>query len=260
MHRTAMAGLIFLALGGGTALAAAPSITNVTFTATATGKTGNTYVATISGAGFGPAPAGVPCTACSPNELQVVNMSGAKWPETLDITAWSDTAISVSGLTALSKDSLIISVYNDTLGTGGAIGVSASGHTLGPHIKKIIASGSGQSLQITISGKGFGPAPAQVGQNTNSPYMLVTDFNNASTGFGGAAWHAGFCGAAQCDGVTMGYASWSDTKIVMSAFGPNYGNSNWVSNPGDAYCVTAWPTTGSGAGDVGATSLCGRLP
>jgi hypothetical protein len=237
-----------------------PFITGIDFTATTHGKRDNTYVATITGRHFGPAPAGVPCTACSPNELQVVDMDAAKWPETINVTAWNDNAITISGVSAKSKESLIIDVYNDTLGNAGARGQSATGHTLGPHITAISAQGSGQSLQVTIAGSGFGPAPAQVGQNTNSPYLMVTDFNNATTGTGGAPWHAGFCGAQQCDGVTMGYVSWSDTQIVMSGFGPDYGQSDWLVNSGDAYCVTVWSTNGDGAGSDGATSRCARLP
>ncbi len=260
--KTATAFAIALAIGAGAAQSAAslPFITGIDFTATASGKGGNTYVATISGRHFGPAPADVPCTACSPNELQVVDMNGAKAPETIDVTSWTNDSISIGAVTAKSKDSIIIDVYNDTVGNAGAKGGSASRHTAGPHIAAISASGAGQSLQITLTGSGFGPAPPQVGQNTDSPYMLVTDFNNAGAGTGGAAWHAGFCNSEQCDGVTMGYASWSDTQIVMSGFGPDYGENNWVVNPGDAYCVTVWSTTGDGTGEDGATSRCGRLP
>lgn len=263
MRMTVMAGLTaalsVVGASGANATASAPVIKSVVFTSVAKSHGVYSYVATITGLGFGDAPVGVPCTACTPNELQVVDLGGSKLPQPITVTAWSPKSITISGVMASPKAALIVDVYNDATGQAGAIGVSTT-RFAGPKITGVTAAGTGQNLQITVNGSGFGAAPSEVGQNTNSPYMLVTDFNNGSTGTGGFAWHAGFCGSQQCDGVTMGYQSWSDTQIVMSGYGSVYGAENWSVNSGDAFCVAVWPTTGDGLGATGASTWCGRLP
>jgi hypothetical protein len=89
---------------------------------------------------------------------------------------------------------------------------------------------------------------------------MFSDINNASTGTGGGRWNAGYCGAYECDGVTLNYASWSNTQIVMSGFGGQYANGSWYVNPRDAFCVAVWPSTGQSDGTTGGVAKCGRLP
>ena len=217
------------------------------------------YTATISGVDFGAQPADVPCTACTPVEVQVVDMVADGGPQPINVVSWTSTSIVVTGIFASPGDSLEIDVYNDAAGNAGAWGGLVSEYKGAPKITSFKTSGSGATLTVTVNGKGFGAAPSVVGQNTNSPFFMFSDINNGSTGTGGARWNAGYCGAYECDGVTMGYVSWSDTQIVMSTFGSEYGANNWFIDPGDAVCVGVWPSTSESNGTTGGTAKCGRL-
>jgi hypothetical protein len=233
-----------------------PRIQSVSFT----GSAGN-YTATIAGINFGPAPSGIPCTACQPLQLQVVDLASQPLQQVINVTAWSDNSITVTGIAIPAGDALRIAAYNETVGNVAAWGGKVSRSKGTPHIGSIVASGSGQSLTLTITGSGFGAAPDVVGQNTNSPYFVFTDYNATVPGTDGFPWNAGFCGANDCDGVTIGYVSWTDTQIVVSGFGNEYGNgSNWEVNPQDAYCVGVWPSTSTSDGTTGGSIKCHRLP
>jgi hypothetical protein len=247
-----------LAMGGFGAAHAGPQlprIQGVSFT----GSAGN-YTATITGVNFGPTPDGIPCTACQPLQLQVVELASQPTQQVINVTAWSNNSITVTGIALPAGDALRIAVYNQTAGNVGAWGGKVSASKGVPHIGSIAVSGSGQSLTLTISGSGFGAAPDVVGQNTNSPYFVFTDYNADAPGTNGFPWNAGFCGANDCDGVTIGYVSWTDSQIVVSGFGGDYGDGNWVSNPSDAYCVGIWPSTSSSNGTTGGSIKCHRLP
>ncbi|HEY3638172.1 MAG TPA: hypothetical protein VGK90_08455, partial [Rhizomicrobium sp.] len=159
-------------------------------------------------------------------------------------------------------DALRVAVYNQTAGNVGAWGgrISHAKETPPPpHIGTILRSGSGQNLTVTINGSGFGPAPSEVGQNTNSPFFVLTDYNAMAPGTNGFPWNAGFCGANDCNGVTIGYVSWTDTQIVVSGFGSDYG-VNFLVNPRDAFCVGVWPSTSTSNGTTGGTIKCRKIP
>lgn len=231
-----------------------PHITGVAFS----GAPGS-YTATVTGTDFGAAPDGIPCTGCTPLQVQVVDSVSQPRQQTVDVTSWSDTAITVSGIAAQRSDGLRIAVYNQTLG-----GVDAWGGTVlrkkgVPRIDAVAKSGAGKDLTITITGEGFGPAPAQVGQNTVSPYFVFTDWNIELPGTDGFPWNAGFCGTNDCNAVTVGYTSWSDTEIVVTGFGDSYGN-DWVVNPHDAFCVGVWPGDSTSGGTTGGAFKCKHVP
>ena len=231
-----------------------PKILGVAFT----GSPGN-YTATITGVNFGPTPDGIPCTACQPLQLQVVDLASQPLQQVINVAAWSDSSITVTGIAIPAGDALRIAVYNQTAGNVGAWGGNVSRNKDTPHIGSILRSGSGQSLTLTINGSGFGAAPTEVGQNTNSPFFVLTDYNAMAPGSDGFPWNAGFCGANDCNGVTIGYVSWTDTQIVVSGFGSEYGD-NWVVNPRDAFCVGIWPSTSTSDGTTGGSIKCRKLP
>jgi hypothetical protein len=234
-----------------------PHIADVRFSA---GSGSGSVAATINGTNFGPVPGGIPCSLCTPVEVQVLDLTADGNPQPITVSAWSDTSISLDGIVANPGDALEIDVYNDTIGNAAAWGGLVSRLKGVPKITSIQTSGMGQALTVTVNGSGFGPAPTEVGQNTNSPFFMLSDINNGTTGTGGARWNAGYCGAYECDGVTMGYVSWTDTQIVMSTFGSQYGNSDWFINPGDAFCIGVWPSTSYTNGTTGGTAKCARLP
>jgi hypothetical protein len=231
-----------------------PRIQGVAFS----GSAGN-YTATITGVNFGPTPGGIPCTACQPLQLQLVDLASQPAQQVINVTAWSDNSITVTGIAIAAGDALRIAVYNQTVGNAGAWGGKVSRSKGTPHIGSIVPSGSGQTLTLTINGSGFGDAPDVIGQTTNSPFFVFTDYNATAPGTDGFPWNAGFCGANDCDGVTIGYVSWTDTQIVVSGFGGQYGN-NYLVNPNDAYCVGIWPSTSTSNGTTGGSIKCRKMP
>jgi hypothetical protein len=220
-----------------------------------------TYTAVITGTNFGVAPGGIPCSSCSPLQLQVSNMTSQPQQESINVTDWSDTSITVTGIAANKGDGLRIALYNQTAGNvdtwGGRVGPNVEGAS---HITTITTSGSGATLTVTITGSGFGAAPdGLMGQNTDSPYLVFSDWNADAPGTDGFPWNAGFCGTNDCNGVTVAYQSWTDTQVVLSGFGSEYGMGNWTANPRDAFCVGIWPSTSTSNGTTGGAVKCRRV-
>jgi len=246
----------FAALSAGAQAATKlPHISGVAVTAATDGS----YTAVLHGTNFGAAPADVPCNSCMPAELQVVNMNTQPYPQTINVTSWSSSAITITGVAASSGDPIRVAVYNATAGNTAAIGGRIGKARGVAKISAITTSGSGQNLVITITGSGFGPAPAGIGTNADSPFLVVTDFNAQAPYSNGFPWNAGYCGGSDCDGVTVNYASWSNTQIVINGFGSSYGNT-WQVNPLDSLCVGVWPSSSTSNGTTGATVKCIRLP
>ena len=232
-----------------------PHIQDVAFS----GENGN-FSLTITGTDFGATPDGIPCTACSPLQLQVVDIVSQPRQQTINVTSWSDTSVTVTGVAAQKGDSMRVAVYNQTLGNvdtwGGPVVRQKSGT---PIIDSIVRSGGGATLSLTITGSGFGPAPAGLGNEFNSPFFVFTDYNAELPGTDGFPWNAGYCGANDCNAVTVNFSSWSDTQIVMTGFGSMYGN-DWIVNPRDAFCVGIWSSQNTGDGTTGGTYRCKRAP
>jgi len=246
-------GLFALPAAAGTHI---PKISDVALS----GSAGN-YTAVITGTNFGAAPAGIPCDACTPLQLQVADLASQPHQETINVTAWSDTSITVTGIAANDGDGLRIALYNQTAGNvdawGGRVGHKVDGV---PHITSITTSGSGVDLTITITGTGFGAAPdGLMGQNTDSPYLVFSDWNADAPGTDGFPWNAGFCGTNDCNGVTILYQSWTDTQVVVGGFGSEYGMGNWTANPRDAFCIGIWPSSSSSNGTTGGATKCRRV-
>jgi hypothetical protein len=243
-------------LGAGVAHAGPtlPKITRIAVTADIDG----TFSATITGVNFGAAPSDVPCTACTPAELRVVDLSNQPTQQTIDVTGWTDTSITITEVAVARGDAVRVQMYNQTLNATAAMGGHV-GRLAGPAvISSVSATGSGQNLIVTINGSGFGAAPSVVGADGVSPYLLLTDFNVHAPFTDGYTWNAGFCGANDCDGVTVNYASWSDTQIVIDGFGGSYGYPNEV-NRMDSLCVGVWPSTSTSNGTTGGTTKCTRV-
>ncbi|HEX3992106.1 MAG TPA: hypothetical protein VHX39_13120 [Acetobacteraceae bacterium] len=233
-----------------------PQVDDVKFKGTA----GN-YTATITGENFGAPPSDIPCTACSPTELQFINMNNQPHPLTANVTNWTDTAITVTGVAVASGDAVRVSVYNLVSGQVGAWGGHAGLLAAGvPRITGLTTANTGKKITVTVTGTGFGPAPdGVIGQNTNTPFFVMTTWNAKTPFTDGFPWNAGFCGTTDCNGVTIGYQSWSDTQIVLSGFGSDYAQGNWFARAHDAFCVGVWPSTSTSGGTTGATVKCKRL-
>jgi hypothetical protein len=236
-----------------------PHIKEVVFSPAGDG----TYDATVTGTGFGPAPAGIPCNACKPQQLEVATQRLPNTIERVNVTGWSDKEITVSGIKTDPTKAMTVAVWSAGAANAAAWGglVSAGAHRV-PRIWSIVTTGSGKTLSVTVTGRGFGPAPAGIlGKVTDSAYFMLTDYNAAApnSGDGGQAggypWQAGLCATKQgghktCNSVTVGYVS------------PTYGggDGNWISNPGDAFCVNVWRSTRKTGGGNGGNVKCIRLP
>jgi len=236
-----------------------PRIAGVAFTGS-----GGTYSATVSGLHFGPTPSGIPCKACSPIEFQVVDLASQPQQQSINVTSWSDTGITVTGITAASGDAMRVAVYNASAGNAAAWGgrISHADHV--PRITNISATPQGRKTAVTITGSGFGPAPAEVGQTTTSPFLVLTDYNRHAINDDGFPWNGGFCDAHNCNLVTVAYTSWTDTQVVISGYGADhYGGGEddaWEIHPHDAFCVGIWSTSNPSLGTTGGTTKCIRLP
>ncbi|HEX3943010.1 MAG TPA: hypothetical protein VHW69_02875 [Rhizomicrobium sp.] len=232
-----------------------PKIKNVTFS----GSSGN-YSATITGKNFGVAPDGIPCNACQPLQVQIVDIASQPVQQVINVTNWSDTSITVTGIAVNKGDSTRIGVYNQTLGnvdTWGGPVIKQKNNT--PVISGLAKSGEGQNLTLTITGSGFGSAPAGIGDNFESPFFVFTSYNSQLPGTDGFPWNAGYCGANDCNAVTVNISSWNDKQIVMDGFGDMYGN-DWIVNPKDAFCVGVWSSQSTSDGTTGGTYACKRAP
>ena len=238
------------------AAAPVPRISHVTLTTAGDG----TYNATITGLHFGAPPASVPCNVCTPLEVQIRRTADLNAFLSMNVTAWSDTEIDLTGVAANPGDSMEIAIYNDTLQQAAAAGGLVSRVKGLPKITQVTATGTGQAVTLTITGSGFGPAPAVVGGYGNSPYLAVSDYNATLPGTDGYPFNAGFCGQNNCDGVTVNYVSWTDTQIVLGGFGGGYGTGNWYDVPRDAICVAVWNSQSTSNGTTGANARCTRLP
>jgi len=106
---------------------------------------------------------------------------------------------------------------------GAATELSAEIPTV-PTISSVKVSGSSGDYTITVKGSGFGASPVTTPYTGDTSYFRIGD--NAE--FGHGEW--GFTG----DANVLRYEKWSNTKVVVSAFGGDAGN---------AIVLTVWSTS-----------------
>ena len=197
------------------ALAATPpAIKSVTFSGSA-----GAFNATIAGSQFGAAPAGVPCTACSIPEFSLVAQSHLVSSLSYNITAWTKNRITLTGINGAASDAVFAVVKNDALKNLATWGGNFPGTVNNPVIKSVTFTGSGAATQITITGKGFGKAPAGVPGTTDIPYLNFLDWNITAPGSFNFPFGSGWQAQGITDTVTLDYVSWTPTKIVIGGFG-----------------------------------------
>jgi hypothetical protein len=254
--RLAAAFLPFLLWSQGSVATAPPRISKVKFVAS-----GGTFNATISGLQFGTAPSGVPCTACSIPEFSITAIAHLADAVSYNITAWTNTSITVTGINAAASDAVSIALKNDALKNVATWGGTLPGKVKNPKITKITFSGSGATLHITIAGTGFGSAPAGIPGTTDVPYLNFVEWNVKAPGPYNYPWGAGWDAQGYKDTATLKYTSWTSTQIVISGFGGAYGTDGFTSKAGDPYVIWLWQTPGSDPGSTGPqTAYGGRVP
>ncbi|MEI9931516.1 MAG: hypothetical protein WDM89_13510 [Rhizomicrobium sp.] len=148
----AMAAIVsFAAVTTAGAVVRVPHIQTVVFK----GTDGN-YSATITGTDFGAQPGGIPCTGCQPLQVQVVDIVSQPFQQVINVTSWSDTSITVTGIEVNKGDSVRVGVYNQTLGnvdTWGGPVIRQAKNT--PIISSVTKSGEGVDLSLTITRLGL---------------------------------------------------------------------------------------------------------
>ena len=114
-------------------------------------------------------------------------------------------------------------------GIGTAPGAAAVSINGAPTISGVTAILPQQSQTITITGSGFG---TQAAYNGDSSFIEITDTT--------ANWNAGLSNSTGGNTVTLNVTSWTDTRIVLSGFGGDYGKSVFAIANGDKLQVKVW--------------------
>jgi hypothetical protein len=200
------------------ALAANPAITSVTFT----GANVDLQVV-ASGTGFGQAPPGVPCTKCGTPYLKVVDGRGDLC-QVFNIVSWSDTQVVFSGLHGAPGDAVLVFLtnpQNHLVGISKGVNIPNTITLASPTIKSVsFAGGIGRNLKMTIVGSGFGASPPNLPFAGDLPFFAFVD-----RPFEATEWVAGYTQGIFHDAVTLKYAFWSPTKIIILGFEGSYGQN-----------------------------------
>ncbi len=129
-------------------------------------------------------------------------------------------------------------------GAGGTFPTAQVGTTVvtganPPMLATVHISQIGQNIHIELDGSGFGPAPGGLPAVTTLLQFQITDITQGG-------WTAG---RTNVSGVSLQYTNWTDTKIVIDGFGPQYGSNNTRMLPGDQVSIFVQSTT-AGAGST----------
>ena len=239
-----------------TARAALPTVTKVEFSGSA-----GAYKATLSGKSFGAAPSGVPCNDCSIPEFTLIATHNIFTSLTYNITGWSNTKITLTGISGSAGDAVYADVKNDSAKNLATWGGNFPGGKGNPVIKSVAFSGKGANTAITVTGSGFGTAPDGVPGTGNVPYFNFVQYNIKNPMQYNYPWGAGWQAQGIADNVTLKYKSWTNTKIVISGFAGNYGMDGFVNVKNDPYFIWLWTPPGQDPGSTGPqTAIGGRLP
>ena len=226
----------------------APDSGPLSITAVYASRIGQNLHLEVHGAGFGSAPTTLPAVGLL-NQFHITDTTQGGWcagsngcAVYLQYTSWSDTAIVVDGFglqygrpykmllgdmvsifvqsTAVASNTI---TFTCTLQDDPLPRPDYGGPT--PEVSSVEFSQIGQNMHIEVDGAGFGSAP------TTLPAVgLLNQFYITDTTQGG--WCAGANGCA----VYLHYTSWTDARIVIDGFGPQYGGQYKVAS-GDAVSI-----------------------
>jgi len=226
-----------------------PAISGVSFSGSASHPT-----VTITGTGFGNAPAGTAEPAnCgwlpllpgsgsdyASNDLSLIDVTGG-WHAGLTIPSPDCVGLDVtySPTQVVLKFGSYYKTHGWTLNAGDAFTVNVASATASAtveysKIRSVSFSGSSSDPTVTIEGRGFGSGPAASasgapgggsGTDYNLDELYVLDTSSG--------WYAGQPG----NWVTVNVVSYTNTRVVLQ-FGSYYDYYNtWVLDPGASYAV-----------------------
>lgn len=99
-------------------------------------------------------------------------------------------------------------------------------------VNQVVLNTSGSSLNLTVTGYGFGSAPSGVPGTTTGSYFLFQDLTQG--------WAAG----SPASGLSVTYTSWLDNQITVTGI-QNFGKGTEVIQPGDKAEVTVVSNNGT---------------
>jgi serine/threonine protein kinase len=226
-----------------------PQINSVEFK-----KSAGSYILTINGSGFGTLPRqALPFRGdTSFFRIAVAAQIGfGEWGFSGDAKgflyeSWSDTQIQIAGLEAQTGDAIQIALWNPASGKGATWGGNIPGGIRTPRITSVTFSGSGENLQITVHGTGFGNAPVPMPYSGDLNQFILGDLRTHCGG-GSALFEAGAgrWGHGSPDSLTLNYQSWSDNEIVINGFASSYGQDCYTVQNGDPMTITIWNSSAS---------------
>ncbi len=244
--------VVFAAFAGGGCGSSTSSQPPVIESVTASGNAGN-FTLTINGIGFGNPGQNVsiPYLGDLPNFriTDLAQTAQGEWGYTgdtkpLGYLSWLDTRIVVSNFGANPGDAIIITEWNDS-GQGAVWGGTVLPVTT-PTIAAVQFAGSGQNLQMTVQGSGFGTAPVAMPYTGDLPQFFFQDDRTPCSGSSlfTAGWT--YWGALPASAVTLQFESWSDTEIQISGFAGQYGSGCATVAPGDPVAIGVFNSAAAG--------------
>jgi hypothetical protein len=167
-----------------------------------------------------------------------VECRGPGSPVALQYTSWTDSRIVIDGFgpqygsqykVAPGDEASVVvqstagggtsATWKGTIVDGAPPPLSPNGPT--PQVAAVHFSRIGPNMHIEVLGAGFGPAPGSFPAVSTLYVFKMTDVSQGG-------WSAGGPGSP----VALQYTSWTDSRIVIDGFGPQYG-SQYKVTPGD---------------------------
>jgi hypothetical protein len=190
---------------------------------------GSSYKVTISGSGFGSAPAGIPCTYCTSPDLFGLSSFAPGFLKKLHFVSWTDSKIIITDLRGEPGDGETFQVVNPATGKFVEWGGNLPGGTAIPIIKSIHITGSGQNVSMDIEGSGLGKSPFALPYSQDTMHFFYVNES--------AQWEAGYSGGNVSDCATVKFTKWSDKRVVTDGFPNCYGVANIVNHSGDKVLI-----------------------
>ncbi len=127
----------------------------------------------------------------------------------------------------------LVSAYWSNADGGCVFGFAGPGQGMAtPVISGVRWSACGGPGDITVSGSGFGAAPAGLPSPGDTLFLRFQDLSRG--------WEAGYGGLSGGDAVTANYRLWSPTSIRLGGLAGGYGSGVWTAAPGDQVEVDVW--------------------
>jgi hypothetical protein len=216
-----------------------PVITSVNFS----GAVGD-YSVTINGSGFGAYRGTIPFTGLLPylcilDNAQIGHGEYGCVANSLTFEHWSATRIKVGGFAGNPGDAVQIAIWSPQSTGEVAWAGNVPGGPKRPAVSSVSVSGSGKNLKFVITGTGFGKAPAKMPHTGDLNFLRLTDWGQQVCDGITGLFEAGFSGWGinPPDTITVRYASWSATKIVVDGFSGTYGAACSTALAGDPITI-----------------------